>query len=82
MNEWNDRVAEVASEIEHYLETHPAAADSLEGIASWWLSRQRISLELNLVLAALARLSDEGVLVRGNTGDKVDPVYRLKSKRH
>lgn len=82
MCEWEDRVSNVAQEIEHYLESHPQAADSLEGIASWWISRQRIRSELEVVRAALERLSYAGIVVTKQAKGKQGPVYRLNNKNH
>lgn len=42
----------------HYLRDHPSAADSLEGIASWWLppsdfstTQEAVQMALNLLVA-------------------------------
>ena len=37
----------------HYLQDHPAAADSLEGIVSWWLPSERYSVTTEAVQTAL-----------------------------
>ncbi|MFN7957029.1 MAG: hypothetical protein U0P46_01685 [Holophagaceae bacterium] len=39
-----------------YLQEHPAAADSLEGIASWWLSPVDYPVTAEAVQGALDRL--------------------------
>lgn len=80
MDEWDSRVSSAAQEIEQYLETHPEAADSLEGIATWWVTRQRIRTEMAVVRAALEKLADAGVVTAGPTSDEHGPVYRLKEK--
>ncbi|TPW17771.1 MAG: hypothetical protein FD130_530 [Halothiobacillaceae bacterium] len=82
MEEWESRVSGVAQEIERYLEAHPEAADSLEGIAMWWVSHQRIRAEIAVVQAALERLADSGVVTAGQGSDRHGPVYRLKIRRH
>ena len=82
MENWDERVRRVAREIEHYLEMHPQSADSLEGIATWWVSRQRIRSELALVHAALEALAAQGIVTTGNKNDTRGPVYRLKQDRH
>lgn len=82
MCEWEDRVKNVAREIEHYLEIHPHAADSLEGIATWWVSRQRIRNELEVVRAALEQLTHSGIVSTGQDNDEHGPVYRLSNKNH
>jgi hypothetical protein len=40
----------------HYLHEHPEAADSLEGIASWWLPPTAYSVTTDAVEEALAML--------------------------
>ena len=82
MPDWNERVDSVAQEIERYLETHPQAADSLEGISTWWVSRQRIRQELAVVRAALEQLTRSGVVMSRYVTDKHDVVYRLSDKHH
>lgn len=46
---------------------HPNAADSLEGIAKWWLTRQRFETSVKLVQRALDRLVAQGVLYETTT---------------
>jgi len=81
MCQWKERVDSVAREIERYLESHPYAADSLEGITTWWVSKQRIRYELEVVRAALEQLTHSGIVSSGMT-DENDPVYRLNDKSH
>ncbi|HEX6975519.1 MAG TPA: hypothetical protein VF147_14035 [Vicinamibacterales bacterium] len=50
-------------EILAYLEAHPSAADSLEGIVSWWLPRQRYVEARDLIQRSLDRLVDSGRIV-------------------
>ena len=52
---------EIATRIERYLDAHPHAADSVEGIAHWWLTRQRYEEAVQLVEQALE------ILVRAGT---------------
>jgi len=82
MDEWESRLRNAAREIELYLEAHPNAADSLEGISTWWISRQRIRNELALVRAALEMLTENGVLTAGQINGKRGPIYRLVQKRN
>lgn len=67
--------AELAAQIRQYLEAHPAAADTLDGIVSWWLpcpgkAYRAESLEHALELLAAAgvvetiRRSDGHVIYR------------------
>ncbi len=82
MLEWIERVDSVAKEIEHYLESHPQASDSLEGIATWWISKQRIRNELEVVRAALEQLTHAGIVSAEHAGNKREPVYQLNNKSH
>ena len=81
MNEWDWRVSSAAREIERYLGTHPEASDSLQGIASWWVVRQRIRSEIAVVSAALEQLIDAGVVTAAQGRDEQGPRYRLKEWR-
>ncbi|HGX91840.1 MAG TPA: hypothetical protein ENK35_00835 [Candidatus Tenderia sp.] len=78
MAEDAERVRVIAKEIEQYLTDHPEAADSVEGIASWWLPRQRIHYEVEMVKGALEYLQLQGIV--SATGQR-DAVYRL-NKHH
>ncbi len=76
MDSDEEEVVAVAREIENYLAVHPRAADSLEGITRWWLMRQRIHYELDLVEAALRHLCRKGVVAASSLGD--DELYSLR----
>lgn len=52
--------AAVADAIKCYLDAHPNAADSVEGIAHWWLTRQRFEDATEVVEEALERLVAKG----------------------
>jgi hypothetical protein len=82
MLEWVERVDSVAKEIERYLESHPQASDSLEGIATWWISKQRIHNELEVVRAALEQLTHAGIVSTEHAIDEREPVYQLNNKSH
>lgn len=43
-----------------YLETHPNASDTLEGICQWWLGATGEVWAMSDVEAALAKLMDRG----------------------
>jgi hypothetical protein len=51
-----------AMDIVRYLSTHTGAADTLEGIARWWLARQRYEDAMEIVERAVATLVKTGVL--------------------
>ena len=57
-----ERVKQVADEIKRYLTQRPTASDSLQGITSWWLERQRIAENILTVQLALQCLKDEGFI--------------------
>lgn len=45
-----------------YLDDHPTAMDTLDGIAEWWILRQQIEIEVRRVSRVLATLVHDGVL--------------------
>lgn len=53
---------EVESAVLAYLDRHPHAADTLDGITDWWLPRQRYITARNRIEAVLSRLVEAGVL--------------------
>lgn len=36
----NDRVTRIADAIERYMREHPRAADTAEGVRSWWIANE------------------------------------------
>jgi hypothetical protein len=56
-------VESLARELEHYLSSHPSAADTVEGIARWWLARAE-QPSLSRVEAALDLLARRAVVAR------------------
>jgi hypothetical protein len=71
---WREQELETA--IRQYLAEHDGAMDTTEGIAEWWLMRERVRVDLAALTRILRRLTDEGVLERIGTGDGAR--YRLK----
>jgi hypothetical protein len=57
-------VAAVAAAIRRYLRDHPHAADTLEGIALWWLSGNAGNERLTNVQRAIEQLVNQGEVVR------------------
>jgi hypothetical protein len=47
-----------------YLEDHPTAMDTLDGIAEWWILRQQIDIEVRRISRVLESLVSEGTLER------------------
>jgi len=62
-------VRAIAAEIERYVEAHPGAADTAEGIQRWWLSRQLADESAAMVADALADLIARGVMVSNTLPD-------------
>lgn len=58
----NDETVEVERQILQYLRECPQACDTLEGIAKWWVMRQRLNDTVDIVQKALERLKSEGLL--------------------
>lgn len=50
----------VAEAIRRYLSQRPEAAETVEGVAKWWLTRQRYDDSVRLVQTALDYLEQEG----------------------
>ena len=70
----NEELEWLAMEIRDYLDAHPNAADSLEGVAKWWLRRQRYEQALEKVRNALDYLVQQGLVTKTSA---IEPVYSL-----
>ena len=53
---------DVAAAILGYLEEHPHGMDTLEGIAEWWIARQRVRANVAAVARVLERLTEGGAV--------------------
>jgi hypothetical protein len=79
-------ITAVAKTIQRYLDAHPNAADSVEGITRWWLTRQRYEEATKIVEQALERLVAEGKVAKTVTAEGAvlyyssSPQTRLPSK--
>jgi hypothetical protein len=60
-----------------YLEHHPSAADTLEGITTWWLEQLRIRCGIELISGALERLIQSGDIERFARRTDATPLFRL-----
>jgi hypothetical protein len=58
----NDDIVKLADEISSYLQAHPDATDTLEGVITWWLTRQRYMQATAEVQCALDYLESRGVV--------------------
>ena len=75
----NSKSETLSRQILDYLQKHPEAGDTLEGIASWWLEQQRIEQLVEEVAEALELLEKKGDIktfktISGNT------VFKIKKK--
>ena len=70
----------VAHAILRYLLCYPDAGDTREGIASWWLRKQRIEEEVPRVIRALEFLESCGLIVQ-RTGPDLLPHFRVNTER-
>ena len=74
-------VLAVAADILRYLQHHPEAADTAEGIARWWLGGRRYEDSLARVQEAMPALVERGLVEKQTLPDGAD-VYRAgRSKR-
>lgn len=71
-------VQRAAQAIERYLAQHPAAADSEEGIAQWWLPAMGVDVPVQTVCKALELLVERGVVSRTLLPDRA--IYRAAAK--
>ena len=56
----DDQVMDTAGAIIRYLEDRPNAAETVDGVANWWLLRQRYDDSKKVVQRALDYLVDQG----------------------
>ena len=59
-----------------YLSKNPDAMDTLDGIAEWWVMRQRIDTSVSSLSRVLRRLIAEGLVE--DIGPVEQPRYRLR----
>lgn len=63
MAEFNDpEIRQIADQIESYLNNHPHAADTLEGITKWWLPGKRVEVSSVIVQQALNYLAAKSIV--------------------
>ncbi len=71
----DNEIGRLIQEIEQYLLTHPNAADTIEGIAKWWLQQQRYMDSVECIHNALDVLIERG-LVKKRTNADGKNIYR------
>ena len=78
MPQFDNKIVRIAQEIERYLQARPQAADSVEGIAKWWLSRQRFEESYDHVQQALDFLIARGRIRKRMNTDGTN-IYSIKA---
>ncbi|MGD0125403.1 MAG: hypothetical protein ABSF46_08600 [Terriglobia bacterium] len=68
--------ADLARAVMGYLGEHPRAMDTVQGIAEWWVMRQQLRVEVDVVARVLQRLMHEGLLEKVDSAN--GPLYRLR----
>jgi len=86
MHSKDDKPRSVGDEVMDYLARHRAAEDTLEGIVSWWLPLQRMSLAVASIEEALRDLvSRNQVAVRrgpdGRLRYRLNPQFTNGTRR-
>ena len=67
----NAEIRDIAEAIKRYLKTRPNASETVEGVAKWWLSRQRYDDSIEQVQNALDFLVETGILVKRRLNDGI-----------
>lgn len=62
----DEEIRLISEELMHYLTTHKNAADTFEGLAHWWIARQRIVEEEKKVRDAIISLCKQGIIIEKN----------------
>ena len=75
-------IGQIAEELLRYLDLNPAAKDTKEGIANWWISRQRITESVSAVEAALAFLMERGEVSETALADGTKVYARRKPSKN
>jgi Fe2+ or Zn2+ uptake regulation protein len=73
-------LSHIEKDIERYLAQRPDAADTAEGISTWWLPSALGPDALPAVVAALRQLEARGVVVRLERSGGVT-IYSSSSRR-
>jgi hypothetical protein len=77
-NRDEDEVDSVCDELVGYLQAHPNAMDTLNGIADWWLPLHQVSIGVERVAHALRTLESRGLIERVGSEDR--PLFRLRHR--
>ena len=80
MNAANSGIDALADRIRRYMRDYPSAADSLEGVAVWWLSGSAEAEWLRRVHDAIQLLVKQGEVSRRTLGDGT-VIYERNKER-
>lgn len=61
--------SKITNEILTYLSAHPDAADTLDGVAKWWVLERAVKFELDRVKHALDELVAKGLVIAQKGSD-------------
>jgi hypothetical protein len=75
----HEQTIEIESSVISYLESHPNARDTLEGIVTWWLPLQRYVEAKLLIGQVIEGLVQDGHLSRESLPDG-SHLYSLKHR--
>jgi len=76
----SDDDREIARAVLRYLQEHPDAKDTLEGIAQWWLLRQCSERRLAEVKRGVSLLLAQGLIVEIRR-EGLSPYYHLNKAK-
>ncbi|KKO20035.1 MAG: hypothetical protein BROFUL_01234 [Candidatus Brocadia fulgida] len=68
-------------EILAYLSEYPDAEDTLEGVAEWWLLKQKVRHKASEVKESLSELVAQGILLE-HKGKDAHIYYRINRSRY
>ncbi len=71
----------IMQEILAYLSEHPDAQDTLEGVAEWWLLRQKVRHKSQKVKEVLSELTTKGLILEYKGKDR-HTYYRVNRSRY
>jgi hypothetical protein len=83
-DEMDDELPAVAAEIVRYLRAHPDAADTVDGVARWWLGRdaERNAIERAMALLVKRRMVEKHTLPEGTTVFRSGPGLTAQAPSH
>ncbi|MDN3514152.1 MAG: hypothetical protein NG747_07110 [Candidatus Brocadia sp.] len=71
----------IMQEIVAYLSEHPDAGDTLEGVAEWWLLKQKVRHKTREVKKSLSELVAQGLLLE-QKGQDNHIYYRINRSKY